>query len=63
VTLKVKVQTLAAVGVDNVVLDLVGGDWLIAQIALISTPVPRMEGGREHDGQSALPDAPQDAEA
>jgi hypothetical protein len=63
VTRNVKVQALTAVGVDNVVLDLVGGDDLIAQIALISAPVPRLEGGREHDGQSALPEAPQDTEA
>jgi hypothetical protein len=58
-----KVEAFAATGISDVARDLVGGDWLIAQIALISAPVPRMEGGREHNWQPALPDAPQDAEA
>jgi hypothetical protein len=58
-----KVQAYAATGVSDVAPDLVEGNQVIAQIALISTPVPRIEGGREHNWQSALPDAPQDAEA
>jgi hypothetical protein len=58
-----KVQACAATGVCDVAPDLVEGDQLIAQIALISAPVPGIEGRREHNWQSALPDAPQDAEA
>jgi hypothetical protein len=57
---KVKVQPFAGTGVGDVVLDLVAGDWLIAQITRLSLPVPRIDGGREHDWQSALLDAPQD---
>jgi hypothetical protein len=56
---KVKMQPVAGTWIRHVILDLVAGDWLIAQITPLSLPVPGIDGGREHDWQSALLDAPQ----
>src|SRR5262249_42598886 len=53
---KMKMQQFAVV-VGNVVLDLVCGDRLIAQITLHSGPVSRVDAGRQHEGQSAVFDA------
>jgi len=58
--LNVKVQPFAATGIGDVVLDLVAGDWLIAQITRNVPPAPRMHGCREHDRQSAVFDVLQD---
>jgi hypothetical protein len=52
-----KVQAFAATGIGDVILDLVGGDRLIAQITLNSCPVPRIDACRQHERQSTVLDA------
>jgi len=54
VAVNVKVQPFAATGIGDVILDLVIGDWSIAQITLNFPPVPDIDVGREHDRQSAV---------
>jgi hypothetical protein len=49
--------------VGNVVLDLVCGDRLIAQITLHPGPVSRVDVSRQHEWQSAVVDALQGAGA
>ncbi|HKD55202.1 MAG TPA: hypothetical protein VKB72_13385 [Steroidobacteraceae bacterium] len=57
-----KMQQFAIV-VGNVVLDLVWGDRLIAQITLHSGSVSRVDVSRQHERQSAVIDALQGAGA
>ena len=58
-----KMQALSATGSLNSVLDLVGGDRLIAQIAPDSRAVSCFDVGRQHERLSPALDALQDAGA
>jgi hypothetical protein len=58
-----KVQTLTALGVGDVILDFVCCDQSIAQITRNSQTVTRIDARREHERQSAILDALQRARA
>jgi hypothetical protein len=58
-----KVQTHAADGVGDVILDFVCGDQAVAQITRNSQTVTRIDARREHERQSAILDALQRARA
>jgi hypothetical protein len=50
----VKVQAFAATGIGDFILDLIDGNWSIAQITLHSSSVPCGDSCRQHERQPAV---------